>query len=44
MLFGNTVEFSQMTFRLIPKVLVSVDVAMLIGKEIQMIDVKVLEF
>ena len=43
MLFGNTVEFPQMTLRLIPKVLDAVDVAMLVGKELRMIDAIVLE-
>jgi hypothetical protein len=32
MLFGNTVEFAQMTLRLVPKVLNAIDVILLVCK------------
>jgi hypothetical protein len=42
MLFGNTVEFAQMSLRLVPKVLNAVDVILLVCKKFGMVDATVL--
>ncbi len=43
MLFGSTVEFAQMTLRLVPKVLNAVDVILLVCKKFGMVDMTVLK-
>ena len=43
MLFGNTVEFPQMTLRLVPEVFNAIDVILLVCKELGMVDATVLE-
>ena len=41
---GNTVEFAQMTLRLVPKILNAIDVVPFVCKEFGMVDATMLEF
>ena len=43
MLLGNPVEFTHVTLRLVPEILNAVDVIPLVGKELGMVDPKMLE-
>ena len=43
MRLGNPIEFPHVTLRLVPEILDSVDVVLLVGKELGMVDPQVLE-
>jgi len=43
MLFWNTVEFPQMTLRLVPEVLNAIDMVPLVSKEFRVVDATMLE-
>ena len=43
MLLGNPIEFTHVPLRLVPKILNTVDVIPLVGKELGMVDPEVLE-